>query len=231
MNIIILSPTTAIVGGVEQFSVTLSQLLTQRGFDVRLVTREDLNWVSKKLSNIFEKIGLGHIVLGYFLGRKAQQLGFDVCITAGLLAWNLKNQNIINVQHGTIIRGAYRDSNRGLKFFVKRFIWSPFEELAARRASVCVAVSKETQESIQYYFGISNVQVIQNAVDTNLFKPRNKQESRQKLGMPLDKNIVLFCGRLGAQKASQLVFNISQLLAKTDPHCYIVTTVHTVFFR
>lgn len=41
-------------------------------------------------------------------------------------------------------------------------------------------------------FGNHSVKVVRNVLDTDVFKPRNKEEARKRLGLPLEKKLILF---------------------------------------
>jgi glycosyltransferase involved in cell wall biosynthesis len=114
-----------------------------------------------------------------------------------MLGWNIKDKPTINVQHGTFARAAVRiDQKRNIfKYFMKRYIWGFFEGLVARRATACVAVSKETKESVSMFYGRNDAVVILNAVDTELFKPEINQK----------KNQALFVGRFELAKGKEIL--------------------------
>ena len=56
---------------------------------------------------------------------------------------------------------------------------------------VCPSYWLEKRVKIAYP-QLSNIQVIPNGIDTNIYKPMNKVNLRAKLGLPLDKKIILF---------------------------------------
>lgn len=68
------------------------------------------------------------------------------------------------------------------------------------RVDALVAISSPlVQEAIKIGFDPKKVHLIHSSVDTELFKPvstENKNNIRQKIGLPIDKKIFLFAGRL-----------------------------------
>jgi len=67
-------------------------------------------------------------------------------------------------------------------------------EKAAKVIFVSKALMKDACEKLGY--DKSNGIVIPNGVDTNVFKPIDREEARKKIGLPLDKKIVGFVGNL-----------------------------------
>jgi glycosyltransferase involved in cell wall biosynthesis len=218
MNIIILSNSKQQQGGVERFGFYLQQCLEKQGHHVTLLGKEDIGTFEKSILKIKKVFGMEHPALGYFLGRKALATGFDLCITNGMLGWNINNKNVINVQHGTFARAADRiDRDRsGSKYFVKKYVWGFFEGLAARRATQCVAVSTEVKESVEHYYHANNVMVIYNAVDIDLFKPMDQVMCRGKMKLPIDKKIALFVGRLEYAKGKVILEGLKTYLNQHD---------------
>ncbi len=218
MKIVILSTTKSSSGGVERFSFYLKQGLLKDNHTVSILSKEDIYGSRVFLLGLSKYIGMGQPVLGYFLGKMAEREGFDVCVTNGMLGWNIKNRKIINVQHGTFARAAERiDKHKNIvKFFIKRYIWGYFESLAGRRATQCVAVSEETKESVEMYYGVKNVKVILNGVDTDFFKKENKVIARKKLQLSQDKNILLFVGRFEYAKGQEILEAIQNRLEEIN---------------
>lgn len=226
-KITILSTTHASTGGVERFVNYLSNGLTSHGCTVTILAKQDLARWQQWLVASAKYIASDQIILGYFLGKRAMNVSCDVVITNGLLGWNIRNKKVINVHHGTFIKGALRTraDDYWIKYVIKRYWWSLFEKNAARNATVCVAVSEETKESVITYYGAKNVVVIPNAIDTDLFKPYPKSDARKALGLPIDKKIVFFASRLGSQKAGGLLLAIAEHIKKNSPDILVVGAV------
>lgn len=212
MRIIILSPTNIIrQGGVERFVFYVHQGLAQAGYQVTILGQEDLAKWQRIMVAGAKKIGLEQPLLGFFLGTIAQKKEFDVCITNGMLGWNIKKAKVINVQHGTFARAAVRIDTNVFKYFFRRYIWGFFEGLSARRATVCVAVSRETKESVEYFYRAKNVRVIHNAVDTELFYPMIVQKKPQ----------ALFVGRFEYAKGKNILEPFQKYLRTNNSNLLI----------
>ncbi len=212
MRIVILSPKTSGSGGVERFSHYAAEAARQAGFSARIMGAEDLGLGMHTCISIARCVGLQQPMLGYALGKKALAEGFDICITNGLLGWNIRGKTI-NVEHGTFARAAERiDRGRNyFKYVIKRYVWGWFEGLAARRAAQCVAVSEETKESVARYYGASAI-VIGNAVDTDRFTPGDRSAARKKWGIADQEKIVLFVGRFEYAKGVDIIAAMENLL-------------------
>ncbi len=202
-NVVILTSSQQQQGGFERFGFYLRDGLQKAGHTVTLIGREDLSPFQSKIVALKKKFGMEHPALGYFLGRIAKKRGFDVCVTNGMLGWNLKRGKIVNVQHSTFAKAADRiDRGNWPKFFMKKYVWGFLEGLAARRATRCVAVSQETKESVEHYYHAKNVVVVQNATDTELFFPMSLEK----------KNRALFVGRFEHAKGREILEGLKKYL-------------------
>ena len=67
--------------------------------------------------------------------------------------------------------------------------------------------------------GNHSIVSIPNAINTNLFKPRDKQAARHKLGLPMDKQLLLFGSMKTTDKRKGIDYlvNACELLAKSHP--------------
>ena len=83
---------------------------------------------------------------------------------------------------------------------------------ASRAIFVSKALMKDACEKLDY--DKSNGIVIPNGVDTNVFKPMDKEEARKKLSLPLDKKIVGFVGNLIEVKGADRLPAIARELLK-----------------
>lgn len=204
MKILILTTSQSSSGGVERFCYYLRDIMADEGNSVELLSWEGFSGFSMFLFKASKYVALQQPVLGWLLGREALKKGFDVCITLGLLGWNIASRKTVNVQQGTFARAAIRvDRNRNtIKYLIKRYVWGYFEGLAGRRATRCVAVSNETKESTQKYYGVAHVDVIANASDTSRFKP---------MGLP-KKDQAIFVGRFEYAKGKGVLDGVRPYL-------------------
>lgn len=224
MKILILSPSKKLVGGVERFCSYLKDIFESDGNVVNVLTPEDIPG--------FREVGgfLNKSIVAAWrapieatrLGRYARRQDYDVIITNGMLGWNIKKGRIINVQHGNLIAAAESiDKGRNIfRWAVRKFVWGYFERAAARRAGEVVAVSQDAANATKKYYGVESA-VIGNAVDTDRFRPSGKSVARESFGLPQDKRIVLFVGRIGAQKGESI---LRELLAAFEKENIILAT-------
>ncbi len=122
---------------------------------------------------------------------------------AAMLLSEKHNIPYIVTAHGGEIHSI---SNQN-KAFVKEVL-----EKAAKVIFVSKALMKDACEKLDY--DKSNGNVIPNGVDTNLFKPMDKEEARKKFGLPLDKKIVGFVGNLIEVKGADRLPAIARELLK-----------------
>lgn len=215
MKIVILSPSIYLRGGVERFCISLTEGLSSRGMNVFVVGLETLPRRHQRFVGLCKYIGLGPVVLGFFLGWYVRGLQVDMVITNGLLGWNITSIPTINVSHGTYARAAERiDKKKNLiRFYIKKYISGYFEKKNALNARVAVAVSEETQESLRALYGISNSIVIQNGVDTNFFCPDSSVKKKPLQG--------LFVGRYEYAKGSDVLESVQKFLRDKGGDLYI----------
>ena len=103
--------------------------------------------------------------------------------------------------------GEIHSISNNNKAFVKEVL-----EKAAKSIFVSKALMKDASEKLGY--DKSNGIVIPNGVDTNVFKPMDKEEARKKFGLPLDKKIVGFVGNLIEVKGADRLPAIAEELVK-----------------
>jgi glycosyltransferase involved in cell wall biosynthesis len=212
---IISSSKSTKVGGLERYCHLLRNILEKEGFKVEIIGKEDID--SYLIYKFFERIPVVNLViLGYFLGKHADKLKFDLVITNGLYGFSTRSK-AINVQHGTFARASDRmDKNNFLKRLIRKHLWGYFEKVAVNKAQKVVAVSEETKESIEKYYKRKDAIVILNAVDTNFFVKKDKSEAKKFFGLPENKKLVLFVGRLSNQKSPEIVYELAKRFEKED---------------
>ncbi len=103
--------------------------------------------------------------------------------------------------------GEIHSISNNNKAFVKEVL-----EKAAKSIFVSKALMKDACEKLGY--DKSNGIVIPNGVDSNVFKPMDKEEARKKFGLPLDKKIVGFVGNLIEVKGADRLPAIAEELVK-----------------
>jgi glycosyltransferase involved in cell wall biosynthesis len=79
------------------------------------------------------------------------------------------------------------------------------EALAGRGATRVVSVSELVAEEVWRYYRLRSDAVVPNAIDTQVFAPRDMAQSRDRLGLSRDGRYALFVGRLEHGKGSDLM--------------------------
>ena len=89
------------------------------------------------------------------------------------------------------------------------------------QASRIMAVSRYSRECAVEAGARSPIDIIPCGVDADLFIPADRQASRRKLGLPLDRLLLLSLGRLVARKGFQDVVSCLPALRSLGPMCVI----------
>lgn len=117
----------------------------------------------------------------------------------------------------------YKPQEANSHFYKTRHDW---EGRIAREATSIISTSPVERDDIVRLFDVpaDKVSVIPVGVDTVLFRPYSMRAIRRRLGLPLDKRIVLYAGRLEWRKGiGTLVNAISDLRSKwSDIALYII---------
>jgi glycosyltransferase involved in cell wall biosynthesis len=92
------------------------------------------------------------------------------------------------------------------------------EKKLMKRADALIAVSQYTKKELTEFYNISEekIHVIYNGVNTQKFKPpnRNKTELRRELGLNPDRKMILFVGRLYSRKGLPTLLQAAQMVVK-----------------
>ena len=112
-----------------------------------------------------------------------------------------------------------------VNIFLREFWRRPWIRWALKRADRVIALSGELGDQV-VAAGIeaSKVAVIPNGINPDAFHPIDRMAARMRLGLPLDRRIVLSVGRLHQSKGFPLLAEAAGRLAKKYPdlHVYIV---------
>lgn len=95
-------------------------------------------------------------------------------------------------------------------------------EWALKRVSHLFAVSLDLKQKIVALVGARQIQVVRNGADSALFYPLPKNEARARLGLPPDKKIILFIGKLVPIKNVPLLLDAFRRLSTRDALLYVV---------
>ncbi|WP_322795200.1 glycosyltransferase [Tepidiforma sp.] len=98
------------------------------------------------------------------------------------------------------------------------------ERAIARRATAIVAASSHERQLLERYYGAdpARVHVIPCGIDLDLFQPRPREAARAELGLPADRPILLWVGRLEKLKGLEILLDTVAGLERRDALLLIV---------
>jgi D-inositol-3-phosphate glycosyltransferase len=123
---------------------------------------------------------------------------------AGLLAI-LFRRPIVITQHVGIV-----DHPSRLVIALQRLIYATFGRTLFRRARAIIVYNDNVARTTRRYAGSTPVHEMRNGVDTTIFTPcpaEEKTRLRRAYGLPTDRPIVLYAGRLVPKKGYDLLFH------------------------
>lgn len=176
MNIAIITAYKNFPGGVESVTKTLTDIFTEAGHYVELITTDDFQHTlsSKLMTKI---IGLPYLTAKQY---KLVAKEFDVVIANGEFGWGIRHKRTINLFHGSF--KGYRDYLNKLiskitYFYLARGIYL---QKSSAKDKYVVTVS-EFIKNILEDDGIKVHQTISNCVDTKLFHPIDQPKNNKYL--------------------------------------------------
>ena len=94
---------------------------------------------------------------------------------------------------------------------------------AIKKASLVVAVSQPLRDLIvKHYDTTGSVVVIPNCAETALFRPQDKAQCRQSLGLPLHAKLVGTAGGLEAVRGVDVLYRAWETLSRQEPDLHLV---------
>jgi len=99
------------------------------------------------------------------------------------------------------------------------------QRFSVRRADRIIAVTSKLKEALYKDYGVpqDKITVIQNGADTDLFKPIDIIEAREKLGLDKNRNYICFVGSLWqVQGLEYLIRSIPLVLEKCPGTCFMI---------
>jgi len=145
--------------------------------------------------SLFAKIQLPFFLLNFFIKSLKASKSSDVIHAQWILSAFIGTfvSKIRKIPLIVTIRGD------DLNLILKNNFTKPILKYTLKNCNYITANNKQ-QAAIIKNMGFSNVQAVSNGIDTNLFKPKNKNIIRKKLNIPLKSNIILFVGWLIKRK-------------------------------
>lgn len=196
------------IGGVERFTVSISEELKKRNSEVDIYDRSVIDswqekWYDKYFINQRRNLQIGNAAWRKIVSSRGDT---DVIIQNSIAGWNLRTKtNIprIVIHHGTV-RGLYHihlPPDISWRMKLNRYVGlirlkGGAEQYTATGATSVAVSSAVAEELRQYYTGINPI-VIPNGIDTRHFTKRERTYCRQKYGIEMDEFVVCFTARFG----------------------------------
>jgi glycosyltransferase involved in cell wall biosynthesis len=198
-TVLVVSPAVGNTGGVERTSDLLRRSLEARDWTVELVIPDEPppRWASRTgVSPVWSSRRL-----------MADLPPADLMISSssyGLFAPHGLPR--IHVFHGTLIEHTIRgDLDLPLRERARRGLGSVVGEGGAGRRATRVAVSESAAREVKRWFREEVDEVIPNGVDTDVFRPRDRAQARERFGLDPDARYALFVGRTEVRKGADLL--------------------------
>ena len=193
--------------GAGYHAYNLSKKLIEKGHNVTVFTRgswkktyyEEIDGISVYRVRFIPIYPLHLLIHGTFINRmlRSMESNFDVVhLHNPVIPFVHTSVPILLTQHGSIKSGiAHRDSmdlfSLGSKIFSAILIST--ERKLVNSADKVTAVSKSCAEELKMYYGLKDVEVVHNGVDTNFFFVQNEMKKENEL-------YILYAGSLDALK-------------------------------
>lgn len=124
----------------------------------------------------------------------------------------------IETVHNTTMELMENEKDNSLRSRMDVSFYYRFRDFLQRKSfsntNYFIVPSQYEKSSVSNYYqiGEEKISVIPNGVDFDIFKPRDKLLIRRRLGIPLDKRILLFVGRLVTVKRVDLLIESMKFL-------------------
>lgn len=153
----------------------------------------------------------GFFLAKHFLRKLISRIQPDVIHTQGIRADRLSAGLSMNIQRICTVRNI---PQQDYPMTYGKLVGAQMVRSHARamhRLERCVGVSKAVSENLRQSFGLSNVEMVQNGVDTENYSPANESEKkvlRRKLGFPTEGSLWITSGHLSERKDPLFLINM-----------------------
>jgi len=236
-----------VTGGMEIHIRDLVNGLVERGHKVSIITSKHPEGIEKeeeKNQTIYYLKSAAKFTREQYYKESAKkfeeinkQENFNIVHSQSTLGYGYvrvrkKNKPLVVTSHGTavgeiktILEGKQRwQSFFGLPFWSKRYLFD--EREVFQEADKIIAVSNELKEDIKRQYKIQEAKLITipNGVDTNKFRPLDKENLKARWGIKNEK-IIVSIGKLIMPKGHHLLIKVlSEFLKNTNIKLFIVGT-------
>ena len=190
--------------GIEVIAGQLERALRDEGWTVETVDISCTNlpeFISRRIRP------LSAWAIGRVVNRRITQ--GDMAICNNYFSWNVKTDNQIVIYHMTEKRRAM--ASRGHMGRIRNILVARLCSRVDKAAGIgrtVVAVSTSVAEEVKKYYGHEVDMIIRHVVDLNKFRPSNdKTGLRRKLGLPVNRFLVLFVGPADPKKGYDLLMD------------------------
>ena len=228
-----------VIGGSEIQAFRLSQRLVEKGIRLFVLTRK----IYAQLKT-FEHLGqipvhrvnptgfnryanyLGELIMGMQLIKKRKDYDIihihgagNLAAIAVLVSNILKKKCIVKIANSGDIKGIPFEGIKAslLIILLKKFFF-PLRCCLLKKADALICISKDIHEELcTWKVSEENIKFIPNGVDAESFSPlsdHGKLKLRKKLGLPPDKIILIFVGRLVYRKNPYLLLEALMKIIK-----------------
>ena len=153
------------------------------------------------------RLGAGHLERSRLAMRAARALSPDLIVSNGFLGMgSSRHVPRVHVYHGTLVADTRAEGPAlSRRERVRRIAGGGAAEALAGRGATVVSVSEAAAAEARRLYGVRTDRVIPNGVDTDVFRPRGREESRLAMGLREDRRYCLFAGRMQHRKGSDLL--------------------------
>jgi len=221
------------IGGIEKVADEQCRRLAKLGYQVSVLTSktskqnerhaEGIKVFSYSILNIAERVGIPYPLLSFKAYKNFAEVikkcdivhahghAYMSSYIASKVAEKYKKPFILT-QHNTFI-----DYQSWLNIVEHANDWT-VGRVVLKGSDRVITVSRKTMEYVlKLGADMSKTSVMHNGVDTNFFHPMNREESRDKLGLPKNKTLILTIRRLVYKNGLDTFIESASLLTRDYP--------------
>ncbi|MHB8881358.1 MAG: glycosyltransferase family 4 protein [Thermodesulfovibrionales bacterium] len=208
---------SAFKGGIETYTLHLMALLEDRGLLCDLYCLD-----ADRPASSFRNSYLGDL---YALGRKVfdRRNDYDLVIANGFYGFGCfpPPARTVNIFHATHkgFAGAIREVVPHVQYVEWRCLWGDFCESMSGYGRRKIAVSGSVRDELQQEYGLSDIRLLHNGVDTGLFRKVDRAHAAGAWKIPAGVPVGLYVGRWDRLKGADLLEMVMQ--ARPDI-CWVI---------